>query len=255
MLRCYDEQVDGCRWLGSQRSKCSSRVTEAGPSCLPTLTACLIRFVEPPPQLAGLTECVGHGSGDRWHAHRCRPRLLGRSPRICARSQSSRTSRARSGVARRGRHIIAGIADGFVPGIVSRRLDEIEKVVAVPGEEALDEMRRPARDHGLFVGPSSGAHLVAARKTLHENPDLAQVVTVLCERGREVSVRALRCREKMTPDGRDHTDGHEWVRQVGDSILRRPELRRSAGSMALRATATWCVNLPGYWGQAWSRAS
>lgn len=81
-----------------------------------------------------------------------------------------------------GRHVIEGIADGFVPGIAARHLDEIDQVVAVPGEEALEEMRRLANEHGLFVGPSSGAHMVAARRA-REEPGKENVVTILCDEG------------------------------------------------------------------------
>lgn len=81
------------------------------------------------------------------------------------------------------RHAIEGIADGFVPGIVARHRDEIDRLVSVSSPEALAEMRRLAREHGLFVGPSSGAHMVAARRLLAELPDLQTVVTVLCDEG------------------------------------------------------------------------
>lgn len=81
-----------------------------------------------------------------------------------------------------GRHIIEGIADGFVPGIVERHRVEIDEIVAVSGADALSEMRRLARRHGLFVGPSSGAHMVAAR-ALRERPDVEHVVTFLCDEG------------------------------------------------------------------------
>jgi cysteine synthase A len=81
------------------------------------------------------------------------------------------------------RHAIEGIADGFVPGIVARHRDEIDRLVSVSSPEALAEMRRLAREHGLFVGPSSGAHMVAASRLLAELPDLQTVVTVLCDEG------------------------------------------------------------------------
>jgi cysteine synthase len=81
-----------------------------------------------------------------------------------------------------GKHLIEGISDGFVPGIVQRHRDEIDRVVAVDSDAAIAEMRRLAREHGLFVGPSSGAHLVAARQ-LREDTGLENVVTFLCDEG------------------------------------------------------------------------
>ena len=81
-----------------------------------------------------------------------------------------------------GRHLIEGIADGFVPGIVARHRAEIDAIVPVDSELAIAEMRRLAREFGMFVGPSSGAHLVAARE-LRDEHDLANVVTFFCDEG------------------------------------------------------------------------
>lgn len=80
-------------------------------------------------------------------------------------------------------HAIEGIADGFVPGIIARHRDEIDDVMAVASADALAEARRLARDHGLFVGPSSGAHLVAAHRLQVARPELETVVTLLCDEG------------------------------------------------------------------------
>jgi cysteine synthase len=82
-----------------------------------------------------------------------------------------------------GCHLIEGIADGFVPGIIARHRDVIDELVPIESDEAVSEMRRMARDHGLFVGPSSGAHLVAARRLREKNPDLHDVVTFFCDEG------------------------------------------------------------------------
>ncbi|HEU4566877.1 MAG TPA: cysteine synthase family protein [Marmoricola sp.] len=81
-----------------------------------------------------------------------------------------------------GKHLIEGISDGFVPGIVERHRDEIDRLVSVDSAAAVAEMRRLAKDHGLFVGPSSGAHLLAARR-LREERGLDTVVTFFCDEG------------------------------------------------------------------------
>jgi cysteine synthase A len=44
-------------------------------------------------------------------------------------------------------------------------------------------MRRLAREAGLFVGPSSGAHLLAARELQARSPGLLHVVTFFCDEG------------------------------------------------------------------------
>jgi cysteine synthase A len=80
-----------------------------------------------------------------------------------------------------GKHLIEGISDGFVPGIVQRHRAEIDQLVSVDSDEAVVEMRRLAREHGLFVGPSSGAHLIAARRLRDEG--IENVVTFFCDEG------------------------------------------------------------------------
>jgi cysteine synthase len=81
-----------------------------------------------------------------------------------------------------GKHLIEGISDGFVPGIVGRHRADIDELVAVDSEQAVAEMRRMAREFGLFVGPSSGAHLIAARRVA-EAGSLEHVVTFFCDEG------------------------------------------------------------------------
>jgi cysteine synthase A len=81
-----------------------------------------------------------------------------------------------------GRHLVEGISDGFVPGIFARYGGMVDGIIPVSSEEAVTEARRLARDYGLFVGPSSGAHVIAARK-VREEYGLRNVVTVLCDEG------------------------------------------------------------------------
>jgi cysteine synthase A len=80
-------------------------------------------------------------------------------------------------------HRIEGIADGFVPDIYQRYSSLVDRVIAVHSDEAITEMRRLAREHGLLVGPSSGANLVAARRLLEEAPGVSTVVTICCDEG------------------------------------------------------------------------
>jgi cysteine synthase A len=82
-----------------------------------------------------------------------------------------------------GDHLIEGISDGFVPGIFERHQSLVDTALTVDSEEAVGEMRRLAREHGLFVGPSSGANLIAARKVRESYPDLETVVTLFCDEG------------------------------------------------------------------------
>ena len=82
-----------------------------------------------------------------------------------------------------GKHLIEGIADGFVPEIISRHRTEIDDFVSVDSDEAVAEMRRIAQNHGCFVGPSSGGHLVAAKRLRERNPELKNIVTLFCDEG------------------------------------------------------------------------
>jgi len=82
-----------------------------------------------------------------------------------------------------GLHKIEGIADGFVPAIFQRNRDLVDRVVAVHSDDAIAEMRHLARRHGLLVGPSSGANIVAARRLMAQDPSLETVVTVCCDEG------------------------------------------------------------------------
>ena len=82
-----------------------------------------------------------------------------------------------------GDHLIEGISDGFVPGIFQRHQTLVDTALTVDSEEAVREMRRLAREHGLFVGPSSGANLIAAKKVRESYPDLQTVVTLFCDEG------------------------------------------------------------------------
>jgi cysteine synthase A len=82
-----------------------------------------------------------------------------------------------------GEHLIEGIADGFVPGIFERHRGLVDTTLAVDSEEAVESMRCLAKEYGLFVGPSSGANLLAAKKVRAAYPELETVVTLFCDEG------------------------------------------------------------------------
>jgi cysteine synthase len=82
-----------------------------------------------------------------------------------------------------GEHLIEGIADGFVPGIFQRHKGLVDTTLTVDSGEAVSAMRSLAQRHGLFVGPSSGANLIAARKVREAYPQLKTIVTLFCDEG------------------------------------------------------------------------
>jgi cysteine synthase len=82
-----------------------------------------------------------------------------------------------------GEHLIEGIADGFVPGIFQRHQRLVDTTLTVDSGEAVESMKELARRYGLFVGPSSGANMIAARKVRESYPELETVVTLFCDEG------------------------------------------------------------------------
>ena len=80
------------------------------------------------------------------------------------------------------KHLIEGISDGFIPGIIDRHRNEIDGFIHIHSDESIEEMRRIARTYGIFVGPSSGAHLIAAKR-LKAELGLDTVVTIFCDEG------------------------------------------------------------------------
>ena len=89
-----------------------------------------------------------------------------------------------------GPHKIQGIGAGFVPGTLDRSV--VDRVVTVPGDEAMAAGRALAESEGLLVGISSGAAAWAA-KSLAAQPEFAgkTIVTVLPDTGERYLSTAL----------------------------------------------------------------
>jgi len=80
--------------------------------------------------------------------------------------------------ARIGEHRIQGIGDGFIPKLID--MEKVDRVIVVGSQEAVDTSRMLAQKHGLLVGISSGANMLAALKV---SKAFDKVVTVLPDRG------------------------------------------------------------------------
>ncbi|HET6655108.1 MAG TPA: cysteine synthase family protein [Gammaproteobacteria bacterium] len=80
-------------------------------------------------------------------------------------------------------HRIEGISDGFVPGIFTHHRNLVGDTLSVDSTDAIAEMRELARTRGLFCGPSSGAHLLAAQRVRERYPEIETVVTILDDEG------------------------------------------------------------------------
>ena len=89
-----------------------------------------------------------------------------------------------------GPHKIQGIGAGFVPGTLDRSV--VDRVVTVPGDEAMAAGRALAETEGVLAGISSGAAAWAA-KSLAEAPEFAgrTIVTVLPDTGERYLSTAL----------------------------------------------------------------
>jgi cysteine synthase A len=88
----------------------------------------------------------------------------------------------------RGCHGIQGLADGFIPELVD--LDEIDEIVRVTTDDAIEASRAISREEGLLVGISSGANVLAAMQVARELGPGHSIVTMLCDRGeRYLSVK------------------------------------------------------------------
>ena len=82
---------------------------------------------------------------------------------------------------KRGCHGIQGLADGFIPGLVNP--DEIDRIVRIRSQDAIDAAQQISREEGLLVGISSGANVLATRQIAEELGPGHTLVTMLCDRG------------------------------------------------------------------------
>ena len=81
----------------------------------------------------------------------------------------------------RGRHGIQGLADGFIPDLIS--LYEIDQVVRIKTKDAVEMSHRLTSEEGLLVGISSGANVLASIAVAKELGTGQTIVTVLPDRG------------------------------------------------------------------------
>ena len=79
-----------------------------------------------------------------------------------------------------GLHGIQGIGDGSKFLVDMKCVDYIQKITT---GEAKARARELAKTHGLFVGISAGANILAAEKYIEAKKPKGDVVTFLCDRG------------------------------------------------------------------------
>lgn len=77
-------------------------------------------------------------------------------------------------------HKIQGIGDGFIPQLMD--MSEVDQVLTVGSEEAVDMARRLFRGYGLLVGISSGANMLVALRVAQKYDKVATVLPDRAER-------------------------------------------------------------------------
>jgi cysteine synthase len=87
-------------------------------------------------------------------------------------------------------HPLQGLGAGFIPSILNT--DTLDGIVQVGKDEAFDYAKRIAKEHGIFVGVSTGAALAAVAKQLPQIPEGATILTFNYDTGeRYLSVEGL----------------------------------------------------------------
>lgn len=79
-----------------------------------------------------------------------------------------------------GIHRIQGIGEGFIPKILKDNMNIIDEILTIKSDDAIKESKEIARKHGLLVGISSGANLLAAKRIKNK---YKTIVTLFPDRG------------------------------------------------------------------------
>ncbi len=79
-----------------------------------------------------------------------------------------------------GAHKIQGIGANFIPEISN--FAELDGILAINGDDAIEEAKSLAKEKGIFCGISGGANLLASKKLSEKYPDKL-IVAIIPDRG------------------------------------------------------------------------
>ncbi|KAK3152528.1 hypothetical protein QOZ80_2BG0160210 [Eleusine coracana subsp. coracana] len=88
-------------------------------------------------------------------------------------------------------HNIQGIGPGFIPGTLDT--SQIDEIITVTTQEAMDMARRLAREEGLLVGISSGANVAACLKVAAREENKGKMIVTIFSSGGERYLNSELC--------------------------------------------------------------
>ena len=91
----------------------------------------------------------------------------------------------KNGTVKSGKHIIQGAGYSSVPPLWEKEL--ADEILTMTDEEVREMTIRLSQEQGLYAGYSAGANVAASLKYLKANPDIRNVVTILCDTGYKYS--------------------------------------------------------------------
>ena len=103
----------------------------------------------------------------------------------CVAVEPSGASILKTGKIVNPQHIIQGTGYGMVPSHWDSTL--ADDIITVSDTEVLEMTKRLSSEQGLYVGYSSGANVMVALKYAAINPEIKNIVTILCDTGYKYS--------------------------------------------------------------------
>ncbi|SEI01118.1 cysteine synthase A [Paenimyroides aquimaris] len=112
--------------------------------------------------------------------------LKEQNPNIkCIAVEPENTAILKTGAIKSAKHIIQGTGYGLVPPHWEK--DLADEIITVADDEVREMTVKLSQEQGLFVGYSAGANVVASIKFLQSNPEIKNIVTILCDTGYKYS--------------------------------------------------------------------